>query len=52
MESERYWEIDDLQDFLHKLEDRLLGHEQCVFKKCCEKYKKKKSRHCKKCPRK
>jgi len=26
--------------------------DECVFKKCCEKYKKKKGEHCKKCPKK
>lgn len=25
---------------------------ECVFKTCCEKYKKKKGKHCKKCPKK
>lgn len=28
----------------------LAGSEECVFKKCCKKYKKK-GRHCKKCPK-
>ena len=27
------------------------GGDECVFKKCCEKYKKK-GKHCKKCPKK
>jgi hypothetical protein len=31
----------DKQDFMH---------EECVFKKCCKKYKKK-GRYCKKCPK-
>ena len=30
-------------------ENLMSGHE-CVFKKCCKKYKKK-GRHCKKCPK-
>ncbi|MEM6845561.1 MAG: hypothetical protein AAF632_25330 [Bacteroidota bacterium] len=29
---------------------RLLS-EECVFKKCCKKYKKPGKRHCKKCPK-
>jgi hypothetical protein len=29
----------------------LNGMDECVFKKCCEKYKKK-GKHCKKCPKK
>ncbi len=28
----------------------LMHQEECVFKKCCKKYKKK-GRHCKKCPK-
>jgi hypothetical protein len=28
-----------------------VGESECVFKKCCEKYKKK-GKHCKKCPKK
>lgn len=28
----------------------LMEGEECVFKKCCKKYKKK-GRHCKKCPK-
>ncbi len=28
----------------------LMPQQECVFKKCCKKYKKK-GRHCKKCPK-
>ena len=28
----------------------IISSEECVFKKCCKKYKKK-GRHCKKCPK-
>lgn len=35
-------------DFTPKI---LAGEFECVFKKCCEKYKKK-GKHCKKCPKK
>ncbi|MCR9252629.1 MAG: hypothetical protein NXI20_19570 [bacterium] len=28
----------------------MISSEECVFKKCCKKYKKK-GRHCKKCPK-
>lgn len=34
----------DLKSLLH-------DNSECVFKKCCEKYKKK-GKHCKKCPKK
>jgi hypothetical protein len=40
--------ISDENDFCMKsFNDNL----ECVFKKCCEKYKKK-GKHCKKCPKK
>jgi hypothetical protein len=39
---------DDTPD---KFEKQLCGNEECVFKKCCEKYKKK-HKYCKKCPKK
>ncbi|MFY0607116.1 MAG: hypothetical protein JXR10_10390 [Cyclobacteriaceae bacterium] len=32
------------------LESKRERAEECVFKKCCKKYKKK-GRHCKKCPK-
>ena len=28
----------------------LVNLDECVFKKCCKKYKKKGKKHCKKCP--
>lgn len=28
----------------------IVSFEECIFKKCCKKYKKK-GKHCKKCPR-
>lgn len=31
-------------------DDRIYGHAGALFKKCCEKYKKKKKKYCKKCP--
>lgn len=35
----------------HPWDERtLMTQEECVFKKCCKKYKKK-GRHCKKCPK-
>jgi len=36
---------------IDKFEERFFGQDECVFKKCCEKYKKKK-KYCKKCPKK
>lgn len=30
--------------------ENMLSQQECVFKKCCKKYKKK-GRHCKKCPK-
>ncbi len=36
-------------DFLDRRKS-LLNTEECVFKKCCKKYKKK-GKHCKKCPK-
>lgn len=29
----------------------LFSHEECVFKKCCKKYKKPGKKRCKKCPK-
>jgi len=50
--SEHLFETEEPSKFFTKMEDRLFGDEECVFKKCCEKYKKKQKKHCKKCPRK
>jgi hypothetical protein len=37
--------------FMDKIEGLIFGFEECVFKKCCEKYKRKR-KYCKKCPKK
>ncbi len=43
---------ESFEDVFNPLEDKKWSHElSCVFKKCCEKYKRK-GKNCKKCPRK
>ena len=43
---------ESFEDAFNPLEDKKSNHELgCVFKKCCEKYKRK-GKNCKKCPRK
>ena len=40
------------EDIFNPLEDKIWDHElNCLFKKCCQKYKRK-GKKCKKCPRK
>ncbi|WP_221409475.1 hypothetical protein [Marinoscillum furvescens] len=42
---------DQEQQFFHPLDGKsAMEQGECVFKKCCKKYKKK-GRHCKKCPK-
>ena len=31
--------------------DGLVSFEECLFKKCCKKYKKKGKQHCRRCPK-
>ncbi len=41
----------DMEERMENPFDReLMASSECVFKKCCKKYKKK-GKHCKKCPR-
>lgn len=44
---EQMWE-ESFDDLSHK-QNMMVAHD-CVFKKCCKKYKRK-GRHCKKCPK-
>ncbi len=34
-----------------EIDRRLMVAHECVFKKCCKKYKKKGKKHCKSCPK-
>lgn len=38
-------------DLTDKIEEHIFGHDTCVLKQCCEKFRKK-QKYCKKCPRK
>ncbi len=50
MSELNYFESSTRTDIKDIWSNSLLENQDCVFKKCCEKYKKKK-KHCKKCPK-